>query len=382
MKQVPALIALATLLLSVPLGVRVARAGAPYPPSTAIAGFSIDTSTVKNLAPGSDNWAITWADDGHQYTTWGDGGGFGGTNSTGRVSMGFGRVEGAKGAYSGYNVWGGNNAENPEQFAGKSYGLISIGATMYMWRTGDGSNNSAFALQELYKSTDHAATWTYTGVSYTPSDFPASDGFFAPTFLQFGAGYQGARDGYVYIYGPEVKGSSWNVQTPGEISLMRVPKDSLATASAYEYFAGLDGSGNPTWSGNVQDRRPVFSDAANGVMRTSVSYNAGLGRYLLTTQQVDRNQSGGARIGIYDAPEPWGPWTTVLYADPWSIGLQDGTKTVYWNFSNKWLSADGLRFVMVYTGPGDDEWGTIEGSFAPPDAVPPAAPTGVSVTLP
>jgi len=43
MKQVPALIALATLLLSVPLGVRVARAGAPYPPSTAIGGFSIDT---------------------------------------------------------------------------------------------------------------------------------------------------------------------------------------------------------------------------------------------------------------------------------------------------------------------------------------------------
>lgn len=63
-------------------------ASAPYGPSPIISGISFKTPTKKTLAPGSDNWPITWADDGHQYTSWGDGGGFGGTNDNGRVSPG------------------------------------------------------------------------------------------------------------------------------------------------------------------------------------------------------------------------------------------------------------------------------------------------------
>jgi hypothetical protein len=379
MKKIQTLIAAAALLLAA----GPAAAAPPYPASTAIDSVTFDMGTVRNLAPGSDNWGVTWADDDNQYTTWGDGGGFGGTDSSGRVSLGFGRVAGTKSSYTGTNVWGGASTENPAAFSGKSYGLISIGGTLYMWRTGDGSDGSAYTLQELYASTDHAATWTYTGIGFTPSSFPASNGFFAPTFLQFGRDYAGARDNYVYIYAPEIQDGNWNVQTPGEISLIRVPKDQLDQLSAYEYFTGLDGSDNPTWSANLADRTPVFADAANGVMRTSVSYNAGLGRYLLITQQVDRNKAGGARIGIYDAPEPWGPWTTVLYEDPWAIGLQNGSKTVYWNFSNKWLSADGRQFVLVYTGPGSDQWGTVEGTFTLPssDTTPPDAPSGVAATL-
>jgi hypothetical protein len=83
----------------------------------------------------------------------------------------------------------------------------------------------------------------------------------------------------------------------------------------------------------------------------------------LATQQVSRFQSSNGHIGVYDAPEPWGPWTTVLLANTWTLGLQNGSKTVFWNFSNKWLSTDGKSFVMVYTGPGSDSWGSVEGTF-------------------
>src|ERR671914_1421289 len=51
-----------------------ATATSPYPPSSAITGIAFDWSTHTRLAPGSDNWPITWADDDHQYTAWGDGG--------------------------------------------------------------------------------------------------------------------------------------------------------------------------------------------------------------------------------------------------------------------------------------------------------------------
>ena len=147
---------------------------------------------------------------------------------------------------------------------------------------------------------------------------------------------------------------------------MRVHKDSMNLKAAYRFFTGFNGN-TPAWSTDPDQRTPVFSDPANGVMRTSVSYNPGIGRYLLITQQVSRLKSADGHIGIYDAPEPWGPWTTVLFDNAWDVGtnrkLQNESKTVYWNFSNKWLSQDGKDFVLVYTGDGEDNWGTVQGSF-------------------
>ena len=47
---------------------------APYPNSSTILDVSFDFSTHKSLCPGSDNWAITWSNDNHQYATWCDAG--------------------------------------------------------------------------------------------------------------------------------------------------------------------------------------------------------------------------------------------------------------------------------------------------------------------
>src|SRR5690349_18015411 len=78
----------------------------PYPRSALIERVEFDFSTHRRLAPGSDNWPTTWADDGHLYSAWGDGGGFGGTNSNGRVLLGVARVEGGPTDYTGTNLWG------------------------------------------------------------------------------------------------------------------------------------------------------------------------------------------------------------------------------------------------------------------------------------
>jgi hypothetical protein len=356
------------ILLPVLVGLPTfALAGAQYPQSSHITRISWNISTLRNLAPYSDNWCITWADNDHQYTSWGDGGGFGGNQNDGRVSMGVGRVEGTKDSYTCYNVWGGKNAANPATFRGKCYGLLGIGSTLYMWRTGDGSDSNCFGFQELRKSNNHGATWEYANVRYVDADFSSTKGFFAPTFLQFGKAYAGARDNYVYTYAPENKDGQWEVQKPGHISLMRVPKSQITHKSAYRFFTGLDDSGKPTWSADVNARKPVFEDPVNGVMRTSVIYNAGLKRYILITQQNSRFKAGDGHIGIYDAPEPWGPWTTVFFENAWDAGIQiadSKSKTVFWHFSSKWMSSDGRKFVMVYTGKGSDEWGTVEGMFS------------------
>jgi len=246
---------------------------------------------------------ITWADDNHQYTSWGDGGGFGGTNSAGRVSLGVARVEGPLSSYTGFNVWGGWNPENPATFGGKSYGILSVSGVLYWWVT-PGSGAQGYEELKLHKSTNRGASWQAASWK-----FVKSDGMIKPTFLQFGKGYQGARDSFVYIYANYLMDSCClKVQRPGEIALMRVPKVQIMVREAYENFAGLDSGGNPIWTQDLQSRHPVFEDPEGVGWNTSVSYNAGIRRYLLMTEHT---QSFKGKVGIFDAPEPWGPWTTV-----------------------------------------------------------------------
>jgi len=344
----------------------------PYPPSKVITGVSFNWSSLKYLAPGSDNWAITWADDGHQYASFGDGGGFGGSNTDGRVSLGLARVEGTVDAYKGYNRWGGKNTEYPAQFSGKSYGIICIDGVLYKW-VSPGSNVTNYTEVVLAKSTDHGAHWTKGSWKFTQSQ-----GLMIPTILQFGRDYAGARDTYVYHYFIHPSDTAkLEIQNPGKVYLARVPKSQMMTQSAYEFFAGLDSSGNPRWSTSVSSKVPVFQDLNNGIGWTlSVSYNPGLKRYLLTTEHTQSVPYGG-NIGVFDAPEPWGPWTTVLYETPWT-----GSKNAcfFWNFSNKWLSSDGRNFTLVFSG--NDRWNTVKGTFTVGGSTltVPSAPANLKVT--
>lgn len=270
----------------------------PYPESPVVTGISFDFSTHERHALGSDNWPVTWANDNHQYTSWGDGGGFGGTNTDGRVSLGVARVEGDATSYVGINVWGGKNSLYPATFGGKSYGILALGNTLYMW-VSPGSNTQNYEEARLYRSTDGGASWS--GASWA---FSKNDGLILPTFLQFGKGYQGARDEFVYIYANHLKdSSSLKVQKPGEIALIRVHKNSIMDRSAYQFFSGFDGGGNPLWTNDIKNRVPVFMDP-NGVgWNVSVSYNKGLNRYFLITEH---ETSMRGKMGVFDAPEPWG----------------------------------------------------------------------------
>ncbi len=78
------------------------ESAAPYPRSDWLTGVEWDWSTFDKRAPGSDIWPITWADDGNQYTAWGDGGGFGGDNRRGRGRVDRNRSAGRRG----WNVQG------------------------------------------------------------------------------------------------------------------------------------------------------------------------------------------------------------------------------------------------------------------------------------
>ncbi len=339
----------------------------PFPPSPVISDISFDWSTHQRYAQGSDNWQLTWADDGHQYAPWGDGGGFGGTNSEGRVSLGVVRIEGSHDDYRGTNVWGGLNPENPATFGGKSWGMIGIDGSLYMWVSPRSKLHDMQSEARLYRSNDHAATWQ-------PADwaFTNEDGLTIPTICQFGQDYGGARDDFVYHYFlPPSSAESTTISrigNSGEVFLARSHMSRLMDRSAYEFFSGMDDRGQPRWNKTLADKQAVFSDRNGTGWCLSVSYNSGLQRYLLMTNHIS---SSRGNLGLFDAPEPWGPWTTVTYrnrSENTHFGAGHVVDNVFFgNFPTKWLSADGTEFTLVFTGGGrgknNDSWNAIRGRF-------------------
>jgi hypothetical protein len=138
-----------------------------------------------------------------------------------------------------------------------------------------------------------------------------------------------------------------------------VPKDKIRNRSSYEFFTGLDSSNRPRWTKDIRQRKPVFTHPGK-CYRSQVSYNAGLKRYLWCQVLPMSKHPQGPRFqggfGIYDAPEPWGPWTTVFYTEQWDVGPGETN-----SFPTKWMSDDGKTCHLVFSG--DDHFSVRKATF-------------------
>jgi len=61
-------------------------------------------------------------------------------------------------------------------------------------------------------------------------------------------------------------------------------------------------------------------------------------------KRVDTRFEGGG-LAIFDAPEPWGPWTTVFYAERWDVAAGETA-----SFPTKWISSDRKTLHLVFSG--------------------------------
>jgi len=295
----------------------------------------------------------------------GDGGGFGGTNGIGRSSIGVARVESNWHDLKTANVWGGYNSTNDHDVVGKSYGIVCIDSTLYMWVGMLETKIDPFKEVKIASSDDHGATWKFTNWS-----FDRKHGVMMPTVCNYGKNYEGSKDDYVYSYlirfqsyeGPDDYSDKvdWlNVQKPGLIDLARVHKGEILNRDAYSFFAGMQGE-EPIWTKEIDERKPVFENPDGVGWCINVSYNEGLERYILTTEHTETHRGN---FSIFDAPEPWGPWTTVYYESKWGEG-HIPVNAFYWNFSNKWMSEDGKSFSLIFTGRKEnDSFNLVRGKF-------------------
>src|ERR1051326_1161577 len=313
---------------------------APYAHSLFIKGTAWHWESLRTAAPGSDLWPITWGPDGHLYAAWGDGGVFGGSDSDGRVSMGFGPLEGKPERFHRIYVNWGNKPEHPASFLkkGKTSGIAFVDGTLY----------TTINLQNgPWPDVDHALAWSVDrGATWTRADwlFPKGEGNFKPAkFLQFGKDYShvpAPLAGFVYLYGPK------QTARPDSLHLVRVPANKLREETAYEFFQNCDRDGKLAWTADWRKAQPVFTDA-NGVTPGAVVYNPGIKRFLLTSYHT-----GPGQLGVFDAPEPWGPWTSVAYEEHWG-GMGEAGEGLSCEFPQKWMSADGLTLWSIFRVYGD-----------------------------
>jgi hypothetical protein len=271
---------------------------------------------------------MTWGDDDAQYTAYGDGWGFDPRVPV-KLSMGIARVVGLPPKITGVNVRTPDAEHRGDGPKGrKPSGMVMVKGVLYLWvRNADNA--------VLYWSADHGKSW---GVS--PWKWETSFG--CPTFLNFGKDYAGARDKYVYTYSPD---SDTAYRPADRMVLARVPQEKIKDRDAYEFFRGLDDRGQPVWTRDIKQRGAVFSRAGK-CYRSGVTYNAGVKRYLWC-QTLPEEGTKPTRYGlsIYDAPEPWGPWTQAYRSEPWDV---DAGETC--SFPTRWMSEDGKTLHLVFSG--------------------------------
>ncbi|MEZ4660375.1 MAG: DUF4185 domain-containing protein [Caldilineaceae bacterium] len=327
-----------TGLWSVLIGIAFVISGAPLrsgqppaDPSPVIVDVQwADPSTIRYIGQESDSWVLTWADDDELYIAYGDGFGFAPKLAT-KVSMGFGKVSGSPTNFTGANIRSPDEQYGDSKTGKKPASLLALDGVLYLWvRNADNNGKEC----QLAWSTDHGVNWTWADWTFAEFGYCA--------FINFGRDYAGARDDYVYF----VSHNYFHAYIyRDDFILTRVPKAQIRERSAYEFFVSRNSDGSANWSSDINARGVVFSHPGNA-RRSSITYDAGIGRYLWWQNLAPPDSSVDIRVeggfAIFDAPEPWGPWTTAYYTEQWDVGPGE-----IGAFPAKWMSANGKIIYLV-----------------------------------
>jgi CubicO group peptidase (beta-lactamase class C family) len=337
----------------------------PYPqsayiPSVTFSDLILDKDATGPAYASGDQWAGTWADDGHLYMGWGDGTGFGHRGNwrdQATAFMGLARLEGTPPDHHGVNLWGGYR---PQSQAGALYvnrdprpinlkpadGLISIDGTLYWYaeRKSDGRVDC-----QLLTSTDYGRSWKDHG------RFFQEDGKFAFTgIIQFGKDYSDAPSylgKYLYMFDGGTKAESNPHFLRKDMLLARIPLNDLLNRRAVEFFDGT--SGHPSWTSDITQAKPVFEDQRGVNSHVSCTYDKAIGRYILLTMH---SSTGGIKtgFGIFESKRPWGPWSTIYYTGKLNDFMPGLTRLINVSLPSKWISANGESMWLVFSGRPSD----------------------------
>ena len=223
-------------------------------------------------------------------------------------------------------------------------------------------------------SKDNGLTWA--GCPHDPSKplfgetgmcgYPVKIG--SPHFVDFGKNMEHSPDGKAYLtaHGSDLKfypvsnfaHLSWI--TGDQIYLLRVTPsvENMNDPNAYEFFAGHNSSGEAIWSSDFKDIRPLLEWKDN-MGCVTVTYNHPLKKYLMAVTDGG-NTCAKMNTYILEADAITGPWKLVTY-------LKDfGEQAYFVNFPSKFISENGRKLWMCYSGNFANGWNGTEIRVNPP----------------
>jgi CheY-like chemotaxis protein len=293
-----------------------------------------------------DTFPMTWADDDHIYASSGD-------PHWGRKATGL-DVERFSGLPPDYYIrkvnemedFVGNGGEGP-----KPTGMICLDGVLYLAFQNllgkkppvHGTKSQHGSDAAIVASRDHGQSW-HPGVKDLKEPMFSGPLFGGPAFINFGKNNEGARDGYVYA----VSADQWD--NGSHLRLGRVPKDRIQDASAWEWVRSISRTGEPSWARKLEDSTPVLSRERK-ISLPDMVYIRSVRRYLLLTWSLNKDFSpeDGSELFVYEALEPWGPFSLVHHELQW----EDRETTPYCpRLPLKWLreSEKGITGWLQFSG--------------------------------
>ncbi len=188
------------------------------------------------------------------------------------------------------------------------------------------------------------------GLFPEPSEFKGPVKIGAPKFVDYGKNMEHSPDGKAYLVGHgstqrdgEERTANLSWITGDQIYLCRVRPsiETINDESQYEYFGGHDENGEPIWTDDFYEIKPLL-EWNNNMGCVTVTYNAALGRYLMCVTDGGNTMSK-YNTYILEADEITGPWRLITY-------MQDfGQQAYFVNIPSRFISDDGKTAWLCYS---------------------------------
>lgn len=333
----------------------------PFKKSTCIKDVIADP--IRYHYSSGDMWPLTWADDGNLYGSAGDN-------------------NGLDGKWSPMNFWKISGYPQDDTFSMEIINNLPIDPAVYCQKPNVDSLNGIkpaslihidgvlyFAVENInygdnpeFNRQHNINSWIITSTDYgvTWNRQATAENFFtgrlsSPHFIQYGKSYKGAKDKYLFAYFTAADDGNSYWCNSDYMLLGRVSTSEILIREAWEFYTGLDSAGCSIWDRDDNKAIPVFSyKLMTG--ENHVSYNSGIKRYILGNYGFyDENgkprpyhqipiRQYRTQLSLYEAPEPWGPWSLFYRDDNWGIGDYQPC------FPTKWMSDDGKTMYIVSSG--------------------------------
>ena len=172
----------------------------------------------------------------------------------------------------------------------------------------------------------------------------------APHFVDFGKNMEHSPDGKAYLvaHGADTSDTKWRFWndswiTGDQIYLFRVTPsvENINDPSNYEFYGGQDGSGNPIWTHNFKEIKPLL-EWNNNMGCVTITYNAPLKKFIMCVTDGGNTYS---KMNTYllESDCITGKWRMIAYMKNF------GEQAYFVNIPSKFISNDGNTAWLLYS---------------------------------